>query len=140
MMDLDIGPYRLVLPSNATVPDPSERQRPFRSLPLARVGPFELSASLLDGTLQEWRDTVTMTTKGRTQFFVINITGIPGVRLPANEQRLDYAFQAPGEKRLELVWWSDRATSDQERRPVEDAIQTLHVRPQVSLISPEPSA
>lgn len=135
-MDLDIGSYRLQLPGGAAVPDPSERPRPFRSVPLVRIGPFELHASLLEGTLQEWRETVSQATRGRARFFDINVNGIPGVRLPPNSRRLDYAFQTPGEKRLEVVAWSDRATSNDERQLVEDAIQTLHIRPQASLILP----
>jgi hypothetical protein len=47
-MDLDIGSYRLILPEGATVADSSERPRPFRAVPLARFGPFELYAYLLD--------------------------------------------------------------------------------------------
>jgi hypothetical protein len=136
-MDLDIGSYRLQLPEGAVLPDPLEPPRPFRSSPLARIGPFELNAHLLDGTLQEWRETVSQATKNRAQFSDINVNGIPGVKLPGTAQRLDYAFQAPGEKRLEVVAWSDRATSSDEQRLIEDAIQTLQVRPRPSLILPE---
>lgn len=135
-LDLDIGPYRLQLPAGATVPDRSERPRPFRSLPLARIGPFELHANLLDGTLQEWREAVSEATRSGAQFFEINVNGIPGVRLAPNTQRLDFVFQTSGEKRIELVAWSDRVTSNEERQLVEDAVQTLHVPPQVSLILP----
>jgi hypothetical protein len=127
-MHLDIGLYRLQLPEGATLPDSSESPRPFRSLPLARLGPFELHPSLLDGALQEWCEAVSQATKGRAQFFEISVNGVPGVRLPPNTQRLDYAFQTPGERRVELVAWSDRLTSHDERQLVEDAIQTIHVR------------
>jgi len=135
-MELDIGSYRLQLPGSAVLPDPLEPPRPFRSLPLARIGPFELHASLLNGTLQEWRETVSQATKNSAQFFEVNVNGIPGVKLPGTTQRLDYAFQTPGEKRLDVVAWSDRPTSSDERQVIEDAIKTLQIRPPTSLILP----
>lgn len=45
-------------------------------------------------------------------------------------------FQTPGEKRLEVVAWSDRVTSSDEQQVIEDAIQTLQIRPPTSLILP----
>lgn len=132
-MDLDISPYRLLLPSVATVPALGEIPKPFRSLPLARLGPIELHASVGDGTLQEWQDHVQTATRNQTQFLVITVNGIPGLRLPPTDRRLDYAFQIPGGKRIELVAWSDLPTTESQRQTVEAVIQTLHVPPRIVL-------
>jgi hypothetical protein len=132
-MELTIGSYRLQLPGSAVLPGPLEPSRPFRSFSLARIGPFGSHASLLNGTLQEWRETVSQATKNSAQFFEINVNGIPGVKLPGTTQRLDYVFQTPGEMRLEVVAWSDRATSSDEQQVIEDAIQTLQIPPPLIL-------
>ena len=102
-MDMDIGPYRIRLPAIATVPASSERPVPSRSVPLARIGPFELSATLDDGTLEEWREFVGWTTKNQAIFLSIEVNGIPGVKLPPNDQRLDYAFKSAGIQRIDSV-------------------------------------
>jgi hypothetical protein len=136
-VDLDIGPYRVCLPAAATVPASDERPRPSRSLPLARIGPIELHAVIADGTLEEWRNVVELATKCRTQFLAIAVNGIPGLKLPPNDRRLDYAFQSPGQKRIELMTWSDEPTTEEQRRTVEVVIHTLHVRPRASIILPE---
>jgi hypothetical protein len=95
-MDMDIGPYRIQLPAMATVPASSEPPVPFKSVPLARIGPFELSASLDDGTLEEWREFVGWTTKYQAKFLSIEVNGIPGLKLPPSDQRVDYAFKSAG--------------------------------------------
>ena len=136
-MDLDIGPYRLCLPAAATAPTSEERPSPNRSLPLARIGPIEFHATIADGTLEEWRDAVGWATKYRTQFIAIAVNGIPGFKLPPNDRRLDYAFQSPGQKRIELLAWSDEATTEEQRQTMEVAIQSLHVRPRPSIIIPD---
>ena len=128
-MDLDIGPYRIRLPTNATVPAPSERPIPSRSVPLARIGPFELTAILGDGTLEEWREFVGWTTKYQTEFLSMEVNGIPGVTLPPNDQRLDYAFKSPGNQRIDLVAWSDSQTTPEQRRVVEEIVQTIQIKP-----------
>lgn len=134
-MDLDIGPYRLHLPSTATVPAADEKPRPFRALPLVRIGAIDLHAILSDKTLQEWRDVVSLATRHRTQFIAIVVNGIPGFKLPPNDRRLDYAFQSDGENRIELMTWSDKSTTEEERQAVEAIIQTLHVRPRPTIVS-----
>ena len=137
-MNLNIGPYTLRLPAIASVPSSSERPAPFRTLPLARLGPFELSGIILSGkTLQDWGEYVGWTTKHQTQVISISVNGIPGLRIPGVDRRLDYAFQAAGEELLELVAWSDGPTSQGPRELVEDAIQTLHIRPLPGIILPE---
>jgi hypothetical protein len=136
-MDLDIGPYRVCLPTAATVPASDEKPRPYRSLPLARIGPIEFHAVLADGTLEEWRSVVELATKHRTQFLTIVVNGIPGFKLPPNNRRLDYAFQCPGEKRIELMTWSDEPTTEEQHQTVEAVIQTLRVRPRLPMALPE---
>jgi len=133
-MDLDIGPYRLHLPSAATVPAADEKPRPFRSPPLVRIGEIGLHAVLSDKTLQEWRDVVSLATRHRTRFIAIVVNGIPGFKLPPNDRRLDYVFQSDGEQRLELITWSDKSTTDEQRQAVEAIIQTLHVPPRAKII------
>jgi hypothetical protein len=135
VMDLDIGAYRLRLPRLATIPTPSERPAPGRSLPLARIGPFEFSAMLAEGTLQDWRDFVGWTTKYQTECWPIVVNGIPGLKLPPNDRRLDYSFQGVGDKRLDLIAWSDQETTMEQRQMVEDIIQTLSIRPRI-LVAP----
>jgi hypothetical protein len=138
-MNLDIGAYRLRLPAVASVPSSSERLAPFRAVPLARLGPFELSGCILSGkTLQDWREFVEWTTKNLTQVVAISVNGIPGLRMPGVEQRLDYAFQAPGEDVLQLVAWSDSPTNEDQRELLESTIQTLQLRPRrPGIILPE---
>jgi hypothetical protein len=136
-MDLDIGSYRVCLPTAATVPASDEKPRPFRSLPLARIGSIEFYACLADASLEEWRNAVELATKHRTQFLTIAVNGIPGFKLPPNDRRLDYAFQSPGEKRIALTTWSDEPTTEEQRQTVEAVIQTLHVRRRSPIILPE---
>jgi len=138
-MDLDIGTYTLRLPAGASLPSSSERPAPFRQLAVARLGPFELSGSILFGkTLQDWREFVGWTTKYETPVVAITVNSIPGLRLPGVDRRLDYAFQAPGEELLELVAWSEEPTNQDQRQLVEDTIQTLHVRPRPAIVLTKP--
>jgi hypothetical protein len=124
-LDMDIGPYRIRLPTIATVPASSEPPVPFKSVPLARIGPFEISASLDDGTLEEWREFVGWTTKYRAKFLSIEVNGIPGLTLAPSDQRLDYAFKSAGIQRIDLVAWSDSQTTPDQRRIIEETVETL---------------
>ena len=137
-MNLDIDPYRLRLPVVASVPSSSERPPPFRAVPLARLGSFELSGSVLYGkTLQDWREFVEWTTKNQTQVVAISVNGIPGLRTRGGEHRLDYAFQAPGAEVLQLVAWSNGPTNEDQRELLEGTIQTLHLRPRPAILLSE---
>jgi hypothetical protein len=124
-MDMDIGPYRIRLPAIATVLASSEPPVPFRSVPLARIGPFELRASLDDGTLEEWREFVGWTTKYQAKFLSMEVNGIPGLTLPPSDRRLDYAFKSAGIQRIDLVAWSDSQTTSDQRRIIEEIVETL---------------
>jgi hypothetical protein len=129
-MHLDVGPYRLDLPSVATIPSASEVPVPHRVVPLARIYPWELNAGLMEDSLAHWREAVTWITKGSAQFREISVNGIPGLLLPPvpDAQRLDYTFVAPPHPRIEIVAWSDTPTTQEQREVVDTIVQTLRVR------------
>ena len=127
-MHFDIGPYTLRLPTAAAFPDPSERALPHRALPQFRVGRFDVHVSLMDETLADWREHVEWTTKNQASILSIEVNGIPGLRLPGVDQRLDYTFQSPGQKRIEIVAWSDVPTNPGEREVIERMVATLAAR------------
>jgi hypothetical protein len=124
-MDFDVGPYRLTLPGDATFPGQTERATPHWALPQFRLGPFDVHTSLLDGTLQDWRDHVEWTTKHQATIVPIEVNGIPGLTLPASERRLDYALQSPGQKLISIVAWSDHPARREQQRAVEAIVYTL---------------
>jgi hypothetical protein len=130
-MHFDAGPYRLTLPPAAQFPHPSERAPPHRVVPDFRLGPFEVTARLSAGTLQDWRDHLNWTTKGGARVTPLAVNGIPGLTLePVSEaQRLDYTFQSPDHPRIEIVAWSDTPTSADEQQLIQAAVSTLHHPP-----------
>jgi hypothetical protein len=127
-MHFDAGPYRLTLPPAAQVPHPLERAPRHRVVPDFRLGPFEVTARLSEGTLQDWRDHVDWTTKGGARVIPLEVNGISGLTLEpvSRPQRLDYTFQSPGHPRIEIVAWSDTPISADEQELIQDTVSTLH--------------
>ena len=82
----------------------------------------------MDGTLADWREHVEWATKSQASILSIEVNGIPGLRLAGVDQRLDYTFQSPGQKRIEIVTWSDVPTNPEERQVIERMVATLAVR------------
>jgi hypothetical protein len=124
----DISPYSLDLPSTVRFPDPSERARPHRVLPQFRLGPFDVNLRLMDDSLEHWREHVGWTTKYQGTVSSFEVNGIPGLRIPAGIQRMDYTFQVKGLKRIEIVAWSDTQTTADDRALIEELVLTLDIR------------
>lgn len=128
-MVFKIGPYALRLPNTAVFPDPSESPAHGRALPQFRIGPFDVHATLQNGTLQDWRDHVEWTTKYQATILDIEANDIPGLVLaPAlSAQRLDYGFQADSRETLSIVAWSDVPTTPRQQQLVNDMVLTIHL-------------
>jgi hypothetical protein len=123
-----IGPYALKLPDTAAFPASSERLAPHRVLPLFRIGPFNLSATLENGSLADWREHVDWTTKYQANILTIEVNGVPGLMLPPTDRRLDYVFHGAARQRLSIVAWSDSPTTLLQRNLVQESVFTIHLR------------
>ena len=130
-MQMDVGSYRIHLPASAVLL--GQRASKLASSPIvaARIGPFELTAHVVGGSLNEWREYIDWTTKGQTRLEETVVNSVPGLKIAANARsvrRLDYAFQSPGFECIEIVATSETDTTQLERAVVYDALGTIHVR------------
>ena len=128
-MELRIGGYHLTFPDAALADVQIQDAQTLQSDSVSiTFGPFRLSVSLSDSSLESWREFVGYTTKHEAIIKELEINGIPGFTLPPsplNHRRLDYFFQAPNSRSLTIVAWSDEPTSLSQREAVDLAVQTL---------------
>lgn len=129
-MYFDVGQYRMSLPSDAQVLESKRFPPTDAEAARAQVGPFEVSAQLLDASLEDWKSHVASTTKGQTKTESIEVNGIPGLTLLGafRSRRMDYFFEAPGGTSISIVAWSDSETSAEQQGAVETVVGTLVLR------------
>ena len=77
-MELNIGSYRIRLPSSAVLLGQRASEPTGSPIVAARIGPFQIFAHVIDGGLNEWREFIDLTTKGQTRPEGAIVNNVPG--------------------------------------------------------------
>jgi hypothetical protein len=117
-MHLDVGSYRITVPTDAVVVGTRNLRPTGVAAMVAKVGPFEPTAYTTDVGLEQWKDFVDYETWGSSTFGDLGVNGIPGLTIvpgKENTRRLEYQFGILDREAISIVAWAGAETTERER-------------------------